>query len=32
VFARYYRGAERTEKTVAEVDDLGYSIPIDHSG
>ena len=31
VFARYDRAAERTEKTVAEIGDLGYSIPIDHS-
>ena len=31
VFARYDRAAERTEKTVAEIGDLGHSIPIDHS-
>jgi uncharacterized damage-inducible protein DinB len=31
VFARYDRVAEQTEKTVAELDDLGYPIPIDHS-
>jgi uncharacterized damage-inducible protein DinB len=31
VFARYDRIAERTEKTIAEIGDLGYEIPIDHS-
>jgi hypothetical protein len=31
VFARYDRAAELTEKTVAEIGDLGYSVPIDHS-
>ena len=31
VFARYDRIAEQTEKTVAEIGDLGYAIPIDHS-
>jgi uncharacterized damage-inducible protein DinB len=29
VFARYDRIAERTEKTVAEIGDLGYSVPAD---
>jgi uncharacterized damage-inducible protein DinB len=31
VFARYDRVAEQTEKTVAEIGDLGHRIPIDHS-
>ena len=31
VFARYDRAAEQTEKTVTEIGDLGYEIPIDHS-
>ena len=31
VFARYDRVAEQTEKTVAELDNLGHSIPVDHS-
>jgi hypothetical protein len=31
VFDRYDRAAEQTEKTVAEIGDLGYQIPIDHS-
>jgi uncharacterized damage-inducible protein DinB len=31
VFARYDRVAEQTEKTVAEIGDLGHQIPIDHS-
>ena len=31
VFARYDRVAERTEKTVAEIGDLGHRIPVDHS-
>jgi uncharacterized damage-inducible protein DinB len=31
VFARYDRVAEQTEKTVAELGDLAYEIPIDHS-
>jgi uncharacterized damage-inducible protein DinB len=31
VFARYDRIAEQTEKTVAEIGDLAYEIPIDHS-
>ena len=31
VFARYDRAATQTEKTVAEIDDLAYAIPIDHS-
>jgi len=31
VFARYDRIAEETEKTVAEIGDLGHPIPIDHS-
>jgi uncharacterized damage-inducible protein DinB len=31
VFARYDRIAEQTEKTVAEIGDLGYEIPVDHS-
>jgi uncharacterized damage-inducible protein DinB len=31
VFARYDRVAADTEKTVAEIDDLGHLIPIDHS-
>jgi uncharacterized damage-inducible protein DinB len=29
VFARYDRIAERTEKTVAEIGDLGHSVPVD---
>jgi uncharacterized damage-inducible protein DinB len=29
VFARYDRAAEQTEKTVAEIGDLGYSVPVD---
>jgi uncharacterized damage-inducible protein DinB len=29
VFERYDRIAERTEKTVAEIADLGYSVPVD---
>jgi uncharacterized damage-inducible protein DinB len=31
VLARYDRIAERTEKTVTEIDDLGHPVPIDHS-
>ena len=31
VFTRYDRAAAETEKTVAEIGDLDYSIPIDHS-
>jgi uncharacterized damage-inducible protein DinB len=31
VFARYDRVAERTEKTVSEIDDLGHLVEIDHS-
>jgi uncharacterized damage-inducible protein DinB len=31
VFAYYDRVAEQTEKTVAEIGDLGHAIPIDHS-
>jgi uncharacterized damage-inducible protein DinB len=31
VFARYDRVAERTEKTIAELDDLDHRIEIDHS-
>jgi uncharacterized damage-inducible protein DinB len=31
VFARYDRVAERTEKTIAELDDLDFRIEIDHS-
>jgi hypothetical protein len=31
VFARYDRIAVRTEKTVAEIADLGREVPIDHS-
>ncbi|GAA2693740.1 DinB family protein [Actinoplanes palleronii] len=31
VFARYDRIAEETEKTVAEIGDLNFSIPVDHS-
>ncbi|MEV6341832.1 DinB family protein [Actinoplanes sp. NPDC051851] len=31
VFARYDRAATETEKTVTEIDDLGYRIPVDHS-
>ena len=31
VFARYDRVAAETEKTVAEIGDLGHQIPIDHS-
>jgi uncharacterized damage-inducible protein DinB len=31
VFARYDRVAERTEQTVAELDDLDHQIAIDHS-
>jgi uncharacterized damage-inducible protein DinB len=31
VLARYDRVAAQTEKTVAELDDLGHPIPIDHS-
>ena len=31
VLARYDRVAEQTEKTIAEIGDLDYEIPIDHS-
>jgi uncharacterized damage-inducible protein DinB len=31
VFARYDRVAAETEKTVAEIGDLGHQIPVDHS-
>ena len=31
VFARYDRIAVRTEKTVAEIADLGQDVPVDHS-
>jgi uncharacterized damage-inducible protein DinB len=31
VFARYDRVAAHTERTVAEIGDLGYQIPVDHS-
>ncbi|MEV6845261.1 DinB family protein [Actinoplanes sp. NPDC051411] len=31
VFARYDRVAAETEKTVAEIGDLGHRIPVDHS-
>ena len=31
VFARYDRVAEQLEQTVAEIGDLGFTIPIDHS-
>ena len=31
VFAHYDRVAEQTEKTVAEIGDLGYSVPVDRS-
>jgi uncharacterized damage-inducible protein DinB len=31
VFARYDRVARETEKTVAEIGDLGHRIPVDHS-
>src|SRR3954471_19071127 len=31
VFARYDRIAARTEKTIAEIADLGRDVPIDHS-
>jgi len=31
VFARYDRAAEQTEKTITELDDLGFQIEVDHS-
>jgi len=31
VFARYDRIAARTEKTIAEIADLGQDVPVDHS-
>lgn len=31
VLARYDRVAERTEKTIAGIDDLGQPVPVDHS-
>ena len=31
VFARYDRVAAQTERTVAEIGDLGFQIPVDHS-